>query len=60
MNAQIIPFPARPMPAIRQTVIRQISIDGEFFEDEIPELFDADEDFGELITYVHIADTWND
>jgi hypothetical protein len=55
MNAQIIPFPAsKPAP------VRQISIDSEYFEDEIPELFDADEDFGELMTYVHIADTWND
>ncbi|MCR6659444.1 MAG: hypothetical protein NVV72_08880 [Asticcacaulis sp.] len=55
MNAQIIPFPA-PKPA----PIRQVSIDGEYFEDDIPELFDIDEDFGELAIYAHIADTWND
>jgi hypothetical protein len=55
MNAQIIPFPA-PKP----TPVRQVSIDGEYFEDDIPELFDIDEDFGELAIYAHIADTWND
>jgi hypothetical protein len=55
MNAQIIPFPAsKPAP------VRQISIDGEYFEDEIPELFDADEDFDALTIYAHIADTWAD
>ena len=61
MNAQIIPFPApKPAPGPDLTPMRQVSIDGEYFEDEIPELFDADEDFGELETYIHIADTWND
>jgi hypothetical protein len=56
MNAQIIPFPASK-PA---TPMRQVSIGGEYFEDDIPELFDAEEDFGELELYMHIADTWND
>jgi len=56
MNAQIIPFPT-PKPV---SPVRQVSIDGEYFEDDIPELFDADEDFGELELYLHIADTWND
>jgi len=61
MNAQIIPFPtSKPSPAANLTPIRQVSIDGEYFEDDIPELFDADEDFGELEAYLHIADTWND
>ncbi len=55
MNAQIIPF---PVP--KAVPIRQVSIDGEYFEDDIPELFDADEDFDELTIYAHIADTWND
>ena len=55
MSARIIPFPA-PQTA----PVRQVSIDGEYFEDDIPELFDAEADFGELATYIHIADTWND
>lgn len=55
MNAQIIPF-----PRVKQISTRQVSIDGEYFEDDIPELFDADEDLGELEAYLHIADTWND
>jgi hypothetical protein len=54
MNAQIIPFLAPKSPPVRQ-----VSIDGEYFEDDIPELFDADEDLGELDLYLHIADTWN-
>jgi hypothetical protein len=61
MNAQIIPFPA-PKPASDpgQTPMRQVSIDGEYFEDDIPELFDSDEETGDLEIYIHIADTWND
>lgn len=55
MNAQIIPFPT-PKPAR----IQQVSIDGEYFEDDIPELFDSDDAFDDLEIYVHIADTWND
>ncbi|MFT4074539.1 MAG: hypothetical protein QM647_03340 [Asticcacaulis sp.] len=55
MNAQIIPFPA-PKPA----PVRQVSIEGEYFEDEIPELFDADIEFGELGLYIRIADNCND
>ncbi len=56
MNAQIIPFPAaKPIP------VRQVSIDGEYFEDDVPPaLFDADEDDAELAMYVNIADSWND
>jgi len=56
MNAHIIPFPA-PKPA----PMRQVSIDGEYFEDDLPpELFDPEADEDELVPYIHIADTWND
>lgn len=55
MNAQIIPFHTpKPSPA------RQVSLEDTYFADEFPELFDADEDLGELETYVQIADTWDD
>ena len=68
--AQIIPFPARrgPRPARARTSNLnwpnpgwQVSIDGEFAEDDLPpELFDADEDREELALYAHIADQWAD
>jgi len=59
-QAQIIPFPRAPRPQPLQ-----VTIDGEFSDDEMPpelfpELFDADEDREELALYVHIADQWND
>ena len=56
MNAQIIPFLApKPLP------VRQVSLDGEYFEDDVPPvLFDADEDDVELARYVSIAASWNE
>lgn len=56
-QAQIIPFPS-PVPVRREP---QITIDGEFYEDDLPpELFDVEEDREELALYVQIADHWND
>lgn len=59
-SAQIIPFPAMR----RQMHQMPPSIDGEFAEDDmpdlLPELFDADEDREELAVYIHMADTWDD
>ncbi len=53
MNAQVVPFPARCAPA----PVRQVSLDGEYFVDELPpELFDEDEDREDLVTYIHIAE----
>ena len=53
---QVIPFPVRkPQP------IRQVSIDGEYFDDDVPpELFDRDEDLEELSIYVHMAELAHD
>lgn len=59
MNAQIIPFPD-PLAALRPQPVRQVSIEGEYFEDEVPELFDADIIMGELGLYIRIADSRND
>ncbi len=59
MTSLIIPFPQqprRPMPAPRQ-----VSIDGEYFDDDLPpELFDNDEDLEELSIYVHMAEQAHD
>ena len=52
-----------PIPAVSAThkaTVRLTDIAGFSIDDDIPELFDPDEDRGELETYVHIADTWND
>ncbi len=47
---QVIPFPVRkPQP------IRQVSIDGEYFDDDVPPiLFDEDEDLEEITIYARI------
>jgi len=47
---QVIPFPVRkPQP------IRQVSIDGEYFDDDVPPvLFDEDEDLEEITLYARI------
>lgn len=59
MPSQIIPFPAayrQPMP-----MVRKVSIDGEYFDDDVPpELFDTDEDLEELSTYIHMAELAHD
>lgn len=59
MASQVIPF---PHPASRPAPIgRQISIDGEFYDDDVPpELFDRDEDIEELSFYVHMAELAHD
>ncbi len=58
MTSQVIPFPhanARPAP------VRQVTIDGEFYDDELPpELFDRDEDIEELSVYIHMAELAHD
>ncbi|MDV6332243.1 hypothetical protein [Asticcacaulis sp. 201] len=56
MNATILPFPTpKPSP------VRQVKLEGEYVEDDLPpELFDPEEDEGELAAYAHIAGTWND
>ncbi|MDI7775646.1 hypothetical protein [Asticcacaulis sp. EMRT-3] len=69
MQAQIIPFPqiiSGPKHAPRgEAPIRQVSIDGEYFEDDLPPvLFDAEEEREDLAyelgVYVQMADHWND
>jgi len=59
MPSQVIPFPSSPSrPA---SIGRQISIDGEFYDDDVPpELFDRDEDIEELSFYVHMAELAHD
>ena len=53
MNAQVVPFPTRRAPA----PIRQSTMDGEFYEDDLPpELFDEDEDRDDLTVYIQIAE----
>lgn len=57
MPAQVVSFPP---PSFRPPV-RQVSIDGEFADDEMPpELFDRDEDFEELAFYAHLAEQAHD
>ncbi len=59
MTSQVIPFPARsykPAP-----MSRQVSIDGEYFDDDLPpELFDNDEEIEELSVYIHMAELAHD
>lgn len=63
MASQIIPFPTssiRSGPA-PSAFPRQISIDGEYFDDDLPpELFDDGEELDELAVYVHMAEAAHD
>lgn len=53
MHAQVVPFPTHRQP----TPLRQSSLDGEYYEDDLPpELFDEDEDREDLVTYIQIAE----
>ncbi len=59
MASQIIPFPSpayKPAP-----VSRQVSLDGEYFDDDLPpELFDSEEEVEELSIYIHMAELAHD
>ena len=59
MTSQLIPFPG---PASRHVPMsRQVSIDGEYFDDDLPpELFDTDEDKEDLGIYIHMAEAVHD
>lgn len=58
MTSQIIPF---PHTTSRPPANRQLTIDGEFYDDDVPpELFDRDEDIEELSIYVHMAELAHD
>lgn len=55
MASQVIPFPAhRPAP------IRYVSIDGEYFDDDLPPELDGDDDREELSHYAHLAELAHD